>query len=367
MKWLMSQTRWWALMVTLSLAGFGVTSSSQSAQDLTIYTIAGTGVAGFNGDNRPAVEAHLNAPAAVAVDAQGNIYIADVRNHRIRRIDLHGIITTVAGTGQPGYSGDGGLATNAQLNQPLGIALDSKGNLLIADTLNGRIRRVDAAGIITTVAGDGSEGFGGDDGPATEAMFARPVGLAVDSEGNIYVADVFNNRIRKFAVEGKIFTVAGDGTGGYGGDGGPAIKAQLNRPRDVAVDKNGNLYIADMDNHRVRRVGTDGVIITIAGDGEEGYNGDGLLAVEAKLRFPRGVDIDRMGRLLIADLGNHRIRRVELDGRIQTIVGNGQDGFSGDGGPATEARIRGPRDVAAGPSGLLLIADLDNHRIRMAR
>lgn len=367
MKWLMRAVNWWMWRLTAMMCCVGAGVSAWSAQELIIQTVAGTGIPGFNGDGQPAVQAHLNAPAAVAIDAQGNIYIADVRNHRIRRVDTNGIITTVAGTGRPGYSGDGGLATNAQLNQPLGIALDSKGNLFIADTLNGRIRMVDAAGIVTTVAGNGSEEFGGDNGPATEAMFARPVGLAVDTRGHVYVADVFNNRIRKFTVGGKISTVAGDGIGGYSGDGGPAVMAQLNRPRDVALDKHGNLYIADMDNHRIRRVGPDGVIVTVAGDGEEGYNGDGLLAVEAKLRFPRAVDVDQVGRILIADLGNHRIRRVELDGRIQTVVGNGQDGFSGDGGPATEASIRGPRDVAAGRGGLLLIADLDNHRIRMAR
>jgi sugar lactone lactonase YvrE len=338
-----------------------------ASTDLIIQTVAGTGVPGFSGDGGPASEARLDSPAAVAIDGSGNLYIADVRNHRIRRVDTEGTISTVAGNGAAGFGGDGGPAVQAQLNQPLGVAVDGQGNLYIADTLNNRIRKVDADGAISTVAGNGSEGFGGDGGRAVDAKLSRPVGLIVDAEGTLFIADVFNNRIRKVDTDGTISTVAGDGEAGFKGDGGPAIAAQLNRPRDVAVDGDGNVYIADTDNTRIRKVTPDGIISTVAGNGRVDFSGDGGPAREASLNIPRSVAADVTGRILIADMSNNRIRQVDLEGIITTVAGNGVAGFNGDGGLAIEASLSLPRGVRLGRSGAIFIADLDNHRVRLAR
>lgn len=220
---------------------------------------------------------------------------------------------------------------------------------------------------MTTVAGNGVEGFGGDGGPAVDARLSRPVGLTLDAEGNLYVADVSNHRIRKVDTEGRISTVAGSGEAGFGGDGGPAVEAPLFRPRDVAVDGEGNLYIADTDNHRIRRVDRDGIITTVVGNGEVGFSGDGGPALEASLSLPRSVAVDGAGCLFISDMGNLRIRQVNRDGIITTVVGNGEFGFSGDGGPALAASLSLPRGVRVDSSGAIYIADLDNHRVRVAR
>ncbi|MBI3951686.1 MAG: hypothetical protein HY314_14650 [Acidobacteria bacterium] len=357
---------WFLLLIPLSLAVLWTRMISFGSAGLIIQTVAGTGEPGFSGDGGPAVEAQLNSPAAVAVSAGGILYIADVRNHRIRRVDSSGVIKTVAGNGTPGLSGDGRPAIDAQLNQPLGIAIDDSG-IFIADTLNNRIRKVNAAGMISTVAGNGMEGFAGDGEPAVDAMLSRPVGLTLDANGNLYIADVFNHRIRKVDTEGKISTVAGNGMAGFSGDGGLAVEAQLARPRDVAVDAEGNLYIADTDNLRIRRASRNGIISTVAGNGEAGFNGDGIPALEASLSFPRSVAVDGLGRLIIADMGNYRIRQVSIDRIISTIVGNGEPGFGGDGGPATEVSLGAPRGVRVDGSGAIYFADLDNHRVRAAR
>ena len=219
----------------------------------------------FTGDSGPAVEARLYAPKGVAVDAAGNLYIADVGNHRIRRVDPSGIITTIAGIGERGFAGDGGPAIEARLYAPKGVAVDAAGNLYIADTRNQRIRRVDPSGIITTIAGTGERSFAGDDGPAVEARLDHPFGVAVDAAGNLYIADTFNQRIRRVDPSGTISTFAGTGIFGFSGDGGPAVEARLDNPTGVAVDAAGNLYIADQQNHRIRRVDPSGTITTFAG------------------------------------------------------------------------------------------------------
>lgn len=355
------------LLLLWSLLSSGENFAERGLADRIIQTIAGTGVPGFSGDGGPAVAAQLNSPATVVPGPAGLLYIADVRNHRIRRVDAQGIISTVAGTGRPGFGGDGGPAIEAQLNQPLGLTVDAQGNLYIADTLNHRIRKVDVEGRITTAAGNGREGYSGDGGPALEASLSRPVGLTLDAEGNLYIADVFNHRIRKVDTQGRISTVAGNGEAGFGGDGGPAVQASLFRPRDVAVDETGNLYIADTDNNRIRRVGGDGIITTIAGTGDMGFSGDGGPATEARLNLPRSVAVDSTGCLFISDMGNLRIRQVNREGIIITVVGNGEFGFSGDGGPATQARLGLPRGVRLDSSGAIYIADLDNHRVRVVR
>ena len=327
----------------------------------TITTFAGRPV--FV-DGGPAVEAELYNPSGVAVDGAGNLYIADTFNHRIRKVDSTGTITTIAGTGELGFSGDGGPAVEAELYNPYGVAVDGAGNLYIADTFNHRIRKVDSSGVITTIAGTGERGFSGDEGPAVEAWLYNPYGVAVDGAGNLYIADTDNHRIRKVDSTGTITTVAGTGERGFGGDGGPATAAQLAPPAGVAVDGAGNLYIADRGNHRIRKVDSTGTITTVAGTGERGFGGDGGPATAARLTFPRGVAVDSAGNLYIVDRGNHRIRKVDSAGVITTVAGTGERDFSGDGGPAVEAELYYPLGVAVDEAGNLYIADTDNHRIR---
>ncbi len=327
-----------------------------------ISTIAGPGE---SGDGGPAVDALLRTPFDGAVDGAGNLFIADSRNHRIRKVDSAGTISTFAGTGEGGFGGDGGPATEAQLDFPLDVTLDGAGNLYIADSRNHRIRKVDSAGVISTFAGTGERGFGGDGGPATEAQLDFPTGVATDGAGNLFIADRSNHRIRKVDSAGVISTIAGTGERGFGGDGGPAVQAQLASPSGVAVDSEGNLYIADGSTQRIRKVDSSGTISTIAGTGEPGFGGDGGPATEAQLNFPTGVAVDSEGNLYIADLVNHRIRKVDSSGVISTIAGTGEQGFGGDGGPATEARLDFPIGVATDGAGNLFIADRDNHRIRV--
>ncbi|WP_322754609.1 protein kinase domain-containing protein [Frankia sp. Cas3] len=335
-----------------------------------ITTVAGTGTGGFTGDGGPATHAQLANPDGVAVDNTGTLYIADQDNNRVRRVGTDGTITTLAGTGTAGYAGDGGPATHAQLANPHGVAVDSTGTLYIADEGNQRVRRVGTDGTITTVAGTGTEGFTGDGGPATHAQLAYPEGVAVDRTGTLYITDQGNQRVRRVGTDGTITTVAGTGTAGYAvyagyaGDGGPATHAQLANPHGVAVDSTGTLYIADLSNNRVRRVGTDGTITTVAGTGTEGFTGDGGPATHAQLAYPEGVAVDRTGILYITDQDNHRVRRVGTDGTITTVAGTGTEGDSGDGGPATHAQLANPDGVAVDNTGTLYITDRGNHRVR---
>ena len=326
-----------------------------------ISTVAGNGTYGYSGDGGPAVAAQLWGPNGVAVDGAGNLYIVDRGNQRIRKVDAAGVISTVAGDGTQGFGGDGGPATAAQLDTPQGVAVDGAGNLYIADGGNNRIRKVDSAGAISTVAGGGPIGDGG---AAVAAQLYYPNGVAPDGAGNLYIADSFNHRIRKVDAAGVISTVAGDGTRGYGGDGGAAVAAQLFAPRGVALDGAGNLYIADNANNRIRKVDAAGVITTVAGDGTRGSGGDGGPATAAQLSSPRGVALDGAGNLYIADRSNHRIRKVDAAGAITTVAGDGTRGFGGDGGPATAAQLSWPNGVALDGSGNLYIADGGNHRIR---
>lgn len=301
-----------------------------------LTTVAGNGVEGFAGDGGPAKEASFLRAAHIAEAPDGTLYIADSGNSRVRRVDPNGTITTFAGTGVSGFSGDGGPASEARV-VPSGLALAQDGSLYISEssTQGRRIRRVAPDGIITTFAGTGVRGFAGDGGPATQAMFDGCGGLAVGPDGSLYVAEI-NRRVRRIAPDGIITTVAGGGSSSPG-DGGLATRAFLSNPLDVAVSRDGSLYIADFGNHRIRRVGPDGIITTVAGNGTQGFSGDGWLAHLAQINSPRGVEIDAQGGILIADSGNQRIRRVAPDGTITTIAGTGQFAFNGDNLPATQS------------------------------
>jgi len=332
---------------------------------LYIKTIAGNGIAGYSGDDGPAISAQLNYPHGISVDSYGVLYIADRDNYRIRKVYTTGAITTIAGNGTPGYSGDGGFAILAQIGDTFQICTDSLNNLYITDYLNNVIRKVFTSGKIVRFAGNGASGFSGDGGPAISAELNGPTGVCVDSSRNLYIADRDNQRIRKVAIEnGFIDTIAGDGTEGYGGDGGLATDAQLKFPRQVAIDSDRNVYIADRDNHRIRKVFTNGTITTIAGNGIQGFDGDGGLAIYAKLNSPTGVCVDSLGNVYIADTDNNRIRKVNVKGIITTIAGDGTRAFSGDGGPALSADLDGPTGICLDSSGNLYIADSGNNRVR---
>ena len=329
-------------------------------RDGMISTVAGGGESGFSGDGGPATAAYLDLPTGVAVDSAGNLYIAESGTNRIRKVTPDGMISTVAGNGSSVYSGDGGPAIAAGLSA-YAVSVDPAGNLYIPDYRNSRVRKITAAGVISTVAGNGTYGYSGDGGSATAAQLNDPQGLAVDSAGNLYFADYGNLRVRKVTAAGVISTVAGNGNIGPSGDGGPATAATLGLPTDVAAGYDGNLYIAEVIG-RIRKVTVAGVISTIAGTVGTGFGGDGGPATEALLYYPSGMAIDSAGNLYIADSLNYRIRKITVAGIINTVAGNGIQGFSGDGGPATEAQLDQPYDVAVDSDGNLYIAE--DYRIR---
>ena len=326
-------------------------------------------IAGYSGDGGAATSAQLNYPWALSADIDGNVYIADYYNNRIRKVNSAGIITTLAGTGlgmtgEGGYSGDGGAASLAQLNHPSGLSADINGNVYIGDQNNHRIRIVNSAGIVSTFAGTGSQGYGGDGGAASLAQLNHPSGLSADISGNLYIADTSNNRIRKVNSAGIVTTLVGTGTAGYGGDGGAASLSQLNSPTELSADINGNVYIADWGNERIRKVNSAGIVTTFAGNGISGFNGDGVAATAAQLNQPWGVSADINGNVYIADQYNHRIRKVNSAGIITTFAGTGSWGYSGDGGAASLAQLKFPAGASADISGNVYIADLYSQRIR---
>ena len=385
-----------------------------------ITTVAGTGVAGYSGDGGPATAAQLDDPHDLDVGPDGALYLTDEDNHRIRRVDADGVITTVAGNGSAGLSGDGGPATAARLRGPEGVAVDDDGRIWIADTDNHRVRLVDRDGTISTVAGaglrfdatprpatevdlstpdrvtfladgsllvtdddvsviwrvgpdgnasvfagDGRDGYGGDGGPAPEALLRDPKGMVQAADGSVLVADEDNHVIRRVDPAGTITTIAGTGTAGFSGDGGPATAAWFDDPYDLALASDGTLYVADEDNHRVRRIAPDGIITTVAGTGTAGFSGDGGPAASAQLDLPIGVTLAGDEVLYVAERGSHRVRRVDLTtGVISTVAGTGAKGSGGDGGPGHSAALNTPLDVATGPDGTVYVADTGNHRVR---
>ncbi|WP_158941297.1 Ig-like domain repeat protein [Granulicella sp. S190] len=306
-------------------------------------------------------------PSAIVFDSVGNLYFAETGNHVIRKVDAAGNVTTIAGTGVQGLSGDGGSATIATLDSPQGLALDGANNLYISDTHNHRIRKLDfATGIITTIAGSGS-GFSGDGASAVSAQLVLPTALAIDSSGNLYLADSGNQRIRRIdAVTGIITTIAGTGIQGFSGDDGFAISATIDSPNGIALDNNGNLYLADTHNHRIRKITeSTGIITTISGTGSLGFSGDTTSATAATLALPHGLNIDATGNLYFADTANQRIRRIDaVTGVITTIVGDGIQAFAGDNASPLTASLDSPTATALSPTSVFTFSDTDNQRIR---
>lgn len=343
-------------LAAVILASVGLAQIWPSTKPTTgprIATVAGTGECGYSNDGRQAAASALVRPLAVAVGPDGVLLIAD--GNRVRAVDTDGRLTTLAGTGIAGSGGDGGPAVSAQLNLPQGLAADSAGNVYIADTLNNRVRRVDAKGTITTIAGTGEPGFAGDGKAGLKAKLNLPTGLAVGLGDTLFIADTGNNVVRLLGEDGVIRTVAGTGEAGYRGDAGQAIYAVLHAPAGLAFDEEGDLYISDTLNQRLRRVDVNGQIATVAGTGAAGYGGDGRLAVLAQLNLAtnplagvgQGLAVDSRGDLFIADALNHRIRRVDVNGVVTTV-----------------AQGTTPLGVAVDPAGVVYVADGDDCRVR---
>ena len=359
----MKKSRLFVLMIPFITLLPGIVCKAQTG---IITTVIGTGTAGFSGDGGLGIHAQINQTNAIYSSPIGLVYISDAYNDRVRELKDFAVIETIAGTGTAGYNSDSIAATSAELYQPGGAVADDTGNVYIGDYYNNRIRKINAGtGIITTIAGTGVAGYGGDSGPATDAQLNRPYNVTLDGLGNLYVADQQNHRIRKINLStGIITTVAGNGTPGDIGDGGPAASAEIYYPNYVHSDAAGNLYITDNGNHKIRKVSTSGMINTIVGTGLGGYSGDGGLATSAQLYYPGGTNLDTAGNLYIADYGNNVIRKVSTAGIITTIAGTGAGGYNGDGGLATDAQLNGPIDVTTDHNGNIYIADCLNFRVR---
>ena len=331
----------------------------------TIHTFAGGIISGgYSGDGGTAAAARLDNPASVAIDGSGNVYIADLGNNRIRKVNTSGIICTIAGNGVAGFSGDGGAATAAEMDAPDGIAIDGAGNVYFSDQGNECVRKVNTSGIISTIAGNGTFGYSGDGIAATAAELHLPCGVAVDASGNVYIADLGNYRIRKVNTSGIISTFAGNGSIGYTGDGGAATAAAIGGPRYLVFDGAGDLYFSDYANNVVRKISSAGIISTVAGNGISGYSGDGGAATVAELNWPMGIALDAAGNIYVGEYRGERIRKITPSGMISTYAGYGGLGFAGDGGPATDAMFDNIDDIATDGSGNVYIVDGSN-RVRI--
>ena len=350
--------------IFFSLLAF-LTCSAAGAQIIT--TVAGNGTTLYNGDTIAAIAATLYAPSDAAFDMEGNMYISDGSHYRIRKVNTAGVITTIAGNGTIGYSGDGGPATAAQVYGTLGILFDNAHNMYFADSYNHCIRKINTDGIISTIAGTGVPGYNGDNIPATAAQLYNPHYMVFDAVGNMYITDFGNWRIRKINTSGIITTIAGTGVEGYGGDDSAAISARMDGPYGLALDNGGNIYFADFYNNVIRKIDAAGIISTIAGTGNAGYSGDGAAATSAWFKNPAGILIGNSGNIYVADVNNHVIREIDSTGMVSTIAGTGHMGFSGDGGPATAAKFNQPASVSMDNTGSLYVADFENNRIRMIK
>ncbi len=347
------------------LALFVVLAMPIFADGQIITTFAGTGTAGYSGDGGQATNAQINNPIAIAVDTAGNIYLGEQLSHVVRKITPSGIITTIAGNGTAGNSGDSGHATDAQLSEPCGIVVDLVGNIYITDEYNNNIRRVSNTGVISTIAGGGTD-FWTDGIAATDAII-KPFGIAIDRAGNLVYGDRITHRVRKINTSGIITTVAGTGTPSYGGDGGPATAANFTDPNSVAIDASGNIYTYDNNSLRIREINTAGIVNTIAGTGTAGFGGDGGQATAALINHGVSVSVDISGNLLLGDSNNNRIRKINLaTGIITTLAGGGTGGL-GDGGPSIAAKLNYPSGIAVAPKGNIYIADKFNNRVRMIK
>jgi RHS repeat-associated protein len=339
---------------TVKLAPFGS----------SVLNLAGNGTAAATGDGGAATSAALNYPGGVAYDPTGNLYIADTFNDRIRKVTPGGVITTIAGTGTAGYGGDGGPATSAQLHSPLELTVAPDGAVIFADVDNHRIRRIAPDGVISTVAGSGTDASSGDGGAATSAGLREPVSVALSTDGSLFIADYAAHRIRRVSPDGLISTWAGTGIAGFSGDTALAKAAQLNKPSSLALDGQGTLYVADSANHRIRKITADGVITTVAGSGVAGSTGDGGSATAARLDRPVAVCLNSDGELYIGDQDGQRIRRLNTDDSITTIAGTGAIGYTGGITAALGTPFALPRSLAMSPDGSLTVADAANNRVR---
>ncbi len=333
-----------------------------------ITTVAGTGEQGYSGDGGPATQAQLSEPFMCTFDPQGHLYVAEATNHCIRRIDAQTqVITTIVGTGEQGYSGDGGPATQAPMDQPYAFEIAANGDLYIVDRLNAVIRKLTVAtGIITTVAGTGEPGYSGDGGPGTQAQLREPNDCFLDGQNGLLIADIQDQRIRRLDLTtGIITTVAGTGEKTRGGDGGPATQASIFGARAICMDHQGNTYICEREGNGLRKIDRHGIMSTFAGTGERGYSGDGGPARDATWGAPKALRCDASGNVIVVDTENHAIRRIDARTSIVTTIAGGRQSGLGDGGPATEAGLDRPHGCAIDVQGTLFIADSNNHRVRI--
>ena len=333
-----------------------------------ITTFAGTGEPGYSGDNGPAGSATLREPFMCDFDSKGNLYVCEARNHTVRKIDITTkTITTVAGTGESGYSGDGGPATSATMNEPYSLQIDTNGDIYIVDRLNAAVRKVDSVtGTITTVAGTGEPGYSGDGGPGEHAQMREPNDCFLTNSRGLLIADIQDQRIRHLDLSsGIITTFAGNGEKVRGGDGLSAVEASIFGARAVCMDSTGNTYICEREGNGVRKVDTSGIMSTIAGTGERGYTGDNGLAIEAQWGSPKAIRCNDNDEIIVVDTENHALRKIDPASNIVTTVAGGHLGSDGDGGPATSAGLERPHGCGIDKSGLIYIADSNNHRVRI--